>query len=92
MNKKTLNFTQEILWQDPIFQNKSTSAQALVYWQLACTLDWLGIDGHSVSHARSKIIWGVAQGAIDLYTKKVVEALCKLEKSWIQRPIELKGG
>lgn len=53
-------------------------------WQVACTLDRLDNEGQGISHARSKLIWGIAQGTIHLYTSRVITTLCLIEHEWIK--------
>ncbi|OWZ03351.1 hypothetical protein PHMEG_00024936 [Phytophthora megakarya] len=73
---------------DMVFHNNSKHLQAPVWLQLAVALDKLGTYGSGSTQGRTKIIWGVGKGTLDLFTARVVIALNDLSDVYVKWPDE----
>eukprot|EP00644_Phytophthora_capsici_P000100 jgi/Phyca11/99824/e_gw1.4.719.1 len=69
-----------------VFLNDSKHPQAPVWLQLAIALDRLGTNGNGASLGRTRSIWGVGTGTLDLYTSRVIIALMDKSDQCIKWP------
>ena len=70
----------------PVFHNISHYAQEKVWVQLVVVLNRFGCYGNGISIGRVARFAGIANGSVDNYTKRVIEAILSLTPRYIQWP------
>ncbi|OAQ24823.1 hypothetical protein K457DRAFT_57642, partial [Linnemannia elongata AG-77] len=69
-----------------IFYNKSSHLQAYPKWQLVVALMWIGTYGSGASTVRVEGTLILGQGAVTLYTNRVINAILPKRDKWLAWP------
>lgn len=90
MNPQSFEYILDLIKNNPIFYNRSTSSQALIDQQLKLGLYKLANDGSVSEFRHLSNQWGVFEGHISNCTRRIVFALFQLRNSYIRWPTDNK--
>ncbi|CAH7667792.1 hypothetical protein PPACK8108_LOCUS2216 [Phakopsora pachyrhizi] len=76
----------DLLRGDSIFYNNSRHKQIALEIQLAVGLSRLGSNGNGASIGKIQMIFGVGEGTVVLYTKRVIQAIHNLKDYKVKWP------
>jgi hypothetical protein len=86
MDKLSFKVVVDLINNHPIFHNNSRHKQADVWIQLMVGLQRLGCDGNGVSCGRIAVFFGISEGAVISYTRRVIIAIFSLQAMAVTWP------
>lgn len=86
MTKQSFMYVHDLIAAHPVFQNNSRYSQVCIQKQLAVALFRFGHSGNSVSVGKTARKFGISEGSVELYTRRVIEALISLEPETVSWP------
>jgi len=90
MDYRALCRVEELIRDDMVFRSKSTNPQREVWLQLALALERFGCDGNGISVGRLSRLFGVGNGTVILYTRRVISALLNIRNRFIVWPNSIR--
>ncbi|XP_055352505.1 uncharacterized protein LOC129598558 [Paramacrobiotus metropolitanus] len=86
MSRATFDAVLTRIIDHPIFKGNSNNSQAPVAKQLATALSRFGSCGNAASVGSVARKFGISEGTVDAFTKRVIVALVSLEKEVVRWP------